>query len=134
MPRLSDISRPELVTETFTVHGEQVTVTFDRSKINLHWGRFAMDSDTLHEALAEVIQTWDIVNDDGTPFPPVAGNIEKVPLPVISALSEALRDSSVPSEAEGKNSSGPPSTQSVASTEPAATPQNGPAISSLPVS
>jgi hypothetical protein len=135
MPKLSSITRPTLVTETFDVHGEPVSVTFDRSKITMHWTRFMQeDENRLPEALAAVVHEWDITNDDGTAFDPTVENICELPLPVVNALCVALGDSKQPSEDERKNSLGPPSSQSVASTEQAEMSPNGPATSRSPVS
>jgi hypothetical protein len=78
MPRLSSLQRAELVTETFEIAGEQVTATFDKSEVTLHWAKFAQDPETMADALASVVVEWDIQEDDGTAFPPDADNIATV--------------------------------------------------------
>jgi hypothetical protein len=134
MPRLSSLQRAELVTETFEIAGEHVTATFDKSEVTLHWAKFAQDPETMADALASVVVEWDIQEDDGTAFPPDADNIARLPMPVIAELVKAMNRASQPSEAEGKNLSGPRSSASAASTEQTTASPNGPATSRLPVS
>jgi len=129
MPRLSSILRPELVTDTFDIGGEPVTVTWNKAHITLRWMHWVDDTDHLAAALAEVIHDWDVTNNDGDPFPPTADNLGLLPMTVINQLCVALSRSSTPADVEGKNSSGPSSSPPAASTQQAETSPNGPATS-----
>jgi len=111
MPALESLTRPKLVTVAFSHDGEVVTIRYDRNKLTtglLASVQEAEDARALAEMYATVIEAWDVTENDGSPFPPTADNLARLPLEVLRALGLAIRDS--PTSEEGKDSFGPSST------------------------
>ena len=87
----------------------------------------------MNAMLDDLILGWDVVNEDGTPFPKTEDNIGYLfALPDKGRIFQELVEAAVPSRAEGNASSERSSTQPQASTQPQGTPLNGPAPSVSP--
>jgi hypothetical protein len=138
MPSVSSIKRADVVAATVPFGDETVTVQFDRAKVTLNWAgrleqaRMASDSDQIAACFAEVIHTWDLVNDDGTPYPPTGPNIATLPSEAVNKIVNSIQEASAPGEAEGNASSVPSSTPPLVSVPPPQTPQNGQPTSPSP--
>jgi hypothetical protein len=115
-----------------------IEVTFDRNKVTPAWVTLAQqrdeDQDTLSlpKALADVLISWDVLNDDGTPFEPTPENIAVLSYPAQSDLLRRIMEAAVPSRAEGNASPEPSSIPPSGSEAPAVTPPNGQVTSALP--
>ena len=133
MPALGSLTSPKIVTVTFTYDDETVTISYDRNKMTTNLLSRVQESNdpaVIADVFAAVIHEWDVTEDDGSPFPPSAENLGKLPLAALKLLSEAIGNS--PPSEEGKDSSGPSSTQPGTFAEQARISQNGPGISSSP--
>lgn len=134
MPALSQITRPKLVTTQFGEESAMVTITFDRNKITQELFALIFESTEdprkTCELLGGVIEEWDLVNDDGTPYPPTRDNLTALPIAVMTSLVEAVGRSAVPSDDEKKGSSAPSNIPPLVSTPPPSSSQNGPVTSS----
>jgi len=113
--RVGDLTRPKPVTATVDLgDGDAITLTFDRNKVTPAWTQLASERDeqsdalSVPKALADVLLEWDVVNDDGTPFPPTVTNIAVLSYPAQKALLQQMLRAAVPSDAEGKDSPAPP--------------------------
>lgn len=137
MPELTQLNRVKPTTTVIDLgDGDQVRVTFDRNKITSAWqdeNQMREDSDShgLAKALASVILSWDVTENE-QPLASDAENIGRLSIPAQGALLRKILTSSVPASEEGNGSSEPSSTPSTASTEPQQTHQNGPAPSPSP--
>jgi hypothetical protein len=139
VPALSSLTRPKLVEKLIHIgDGDQVSITFDRNRITPAWVQAAQaderesDPFTVPKALAAVIISWDVTDDDGNVLPTDAETLAMFSVPAQGALLDQIMSAAFPSDAEGKGSSAPLSTPSSVSTEPAVTSPNGPAPSPLP--
>jgi hypothetical protein len=121
--------------------GDGVTVKFvyDRNKITDawmgEWERLETERNAplMNAMLADLILGWDVVNEDGTPFPMTEENIGYLfALPDKGRIFGELVQAAVPSRAEGNASSELSSTPQPGSTPPAPTPPNGPVPSVSP--
>ena len=129
----SQLRRPVVVAHTVTFgDGVDVTFQFDRNKITdawlQEWSRLEEERNTsaINEMLVDLVVSWDVVNDDGSPYPLTAEAIGFLfTLPDKGRLVQELMRASVPSESEGKASSVPGSTPSLDSVPLPQTPQNG---------
>lgn len=138
--RVSDLTRPKLVETTVDLgDGDAVTLTFDRNKVTPAWAAIAEQRDNAEDVLsvpktlADVLVSWDVTDDNDAPFPPTAENISVFSYPVQRDLLRRILEASVPSDAEGKSLSVPPSTQPLVSEVPRETFPNGLVTSTLPV-
>lgn len=136
----SQLRRPRVVSHTIDF-GDDVMVRFDYDRNKMtdvwmdEWTRLETEADTprLNEMLADLIVSWDVVNEDGSPFPMTAENIGYLfALPDKAHVFQELITASVPSRAEGNASSERSSMPPSDSTPPPQTPQNGPATLPLP--
>jgi hypothetical protein len=137
----SQLRRPIIVDHTVDF-GDDITVKFgfDRNKITdvwmREWVRLEQEPDAtskLNEMLADLITGWDVVNEDGSPYPMTAEAIGVLfSLPDKGRIFQELVEASAPSRAEGNVSSAPTSTQRSDFTEQVATPPNGTVTSPLP--
>lgn len=118
--------------------GDTISVVFNSNKITPAWMRDAeqrdndRDSLSLPKALAEVILSWDVTEDDGSEFPPTAENIAVLSYPAQSELLTSILGAAVPSSAEGNASANISSTPSTDSSNAQESPPNGQAPSPLP--
>lgn len=138
MPAIGSLKKPKLAVATVELDGETVEVSFDRNAVTFGWAADALhafqskDARAIATTLSQVIHSWDITEEDGTPYPPVAANVESLPAELLGLIMDSIEVASTPSRAEGNDSSGPTSTEPGISTEPAATSQNGTATSPSP--
>lgn len=137
--RVSDLTRQKPVSCTIELgDGDAIAVTFDRNRVTPAWVTLAQKRDeeqdtlALPKALTDVILTWDVTNDDGTPFDPSAENIAVLSYPAQSDLLKRIMEAAVPARAEGNASPVLSSTQQSNSTEQQQTHQNGQATSPSP--
>jgi len=120
--------------------GDTLNIVFDRNAVTPAWiaetDRQAKDEKdvfALAGALAAVIDSWDLFEDDGvTPVSPTKEEIGALSFGAVSSLIETLIAASSPSRAEGNASSEPSNMPLSASTEPPVTHQNGEGTSPLP--
>jgi hypothetical protein len=138
--RVSDLTRPKPRNADIDLgDGDTVHVVFDSNKVTPNWVAEAKTRDeaedvlSLPKCIAEVMISWDVTADDGSAYPPTAENIAVLSHPALSKLLLKILSSAMPSDAEGKASSEPPSTLSATSTDPAPTFQNGQPTSPSPV-
>lgn len=144
MPATPSQLRRPIIREHTVDFGDDVTVTFvfDRNKITdawmQEWIRLESEPDAtakLNEMLADLIISWDVVNEDGSPYPMNAGSFGALfSLPDKGRVFKELVTASVPSSEEGKASSAPTSTPPSDSTAQGTTPPNGTVGSPLPPS
>ena len=106
----SQLRRPILVDRTVDF-GDGVTVTFriDRNKITDAWFRqwqnleADMNVAAVNDMLADLIHSWDVVNDDGTPYPVSSANISDLfSVPDKGRLVEAFMEAVGAGERRGK--------------------------------
>lgn len=108
----SQLRRPIVVDHTIDFgDGATVLFRFDRNKITdawlQEWSRLEEDRNVsaINEVLADLIVSWDVQNEDGTPYPLTAEAIGFLfNLPDKSRIVQELMRASVPGEAEGKAS------------------------------
>jgi hypothetical protein len=120
--------------------GETLNIVFDRNAITPAWidhaQRQAEDEQNayaLAEALASVIHSWDLFEDDTvTPVPASRDEIGALSFDTVSALVRVLVQASSPSRAEGNASSKLSSTPVSGSGVLPAMPPNGAATSPSP--
>ncbi len=138
MPATPSQLRRQILVDRTIDFGDGVTVTFrfDRNKMTdafvKQWTQFETDKNTeaINSVLEGLIVSWDVVNDDGTPYPPTAENIGFLfTLVDKGRIVSDLLEASVPSRAEGNASSEPSSIPPSVFTEPQLTSPNGPAPS-----
>ena len=121
--------------------GDTLNIVFDRNEITPAWVEHAQrkanedaDAYALAFALAEVVQSWDLFEDDGvTPVATTGDEIGQLSFPTLADLTAAIVRSGTPSRAEGNATSERSSTPPADYTPPPGTPQNGPATSPSPV-
>jgi hypothetical protein len=118
--------------------GDSVHIVFDSNKITPAWVQEskereeARDALSLSKSLASVLISWDVTQDDGSPFPPTKENIAVLSYAAQSALTTKILEASLPSDAEGEVSSERSGSPLTDSSEPAPTHQNGAATSPSP--
>jgi hypothetical protein len=136
----SQLRRPIIIDHTVDF-GDDVTVTFryDRNKITDAWMREwnelerSQEGHSMNEMLVDLLHGWDVVNEDGTPYPLTVESLAYLfNLPDKMRLIGELVTASAPSDAEGKDLSAPTSTAPLVSTEPPPTLQNGTLTSPSP--
>lgn len=141
MPATPSQFRRPIIVDHAVEFGDGVAVTFrfDRNKITDAWMREwtrmeeAQDVNALNTALADLIESWDMVGDDGQPFPPTAENISYLfNLPDKAFVIGELMRASVPARAEGNASASTSATPATASTPSPVSPPNGLAPSPSP--
>ena len=130
--RVSDLTRTKPTTASVDLgDGDTIQLTFDRNKVTPAWVTVAQrrdeEQDTLSvpKALADVLLSWDVVNDDGTEFPPTPENIAVFSYPVQTRLLEMVLAAAVPTRAEGNASANTSATAAPDSTSSQVTHQNG---------
>jgi hypothetical protein len=133
MPAISQLRRPIIIQHSVDF-GDEVVIAFryDRTKITDAWLRRWTELETaenigaINSVLAELIEGWDVTDDEGAPFPPTAENIGFLfNLNDKGMLVRELMQASIPSRAEGNASSAPTSILPSASMEPPTMHQNG---------
>jgi hypothetical protein len=129
----SQFRRPIIVDHTVDF-GDDITITFrfDRNKITDAWLREwtrmedEKDVNALNVSLADLIDSWDMVGDDGAAFPPTVENISYLFTIADKAfVIGELMKASVPTRAEGNASANISATADTASTLSPASPPNG---------
>jgi hypothetical protein len=137
--RVSDLTRPKPTEATIDLgDGDTIVLTFDRNRVTPAWITLAARRDdekdtlSLPKALADVIMSWDVTDDNGAPFPPTPDNLAVFSYPAQRDLLTRIMQQAVPGEAEGKALSVPTSTVPSASTQPPPTSPNGQVTSQLP--
>lgn len=137
--RVSELTRVKPVNADIDLgDGDTIALTFDRNKVTPAWVTLAQKRDqdqdalSLPKALADVILSWDVTNDDETPFAPTPENIAVLSYPAQSDLLRRIMEQAVPSSAEGNASSERSATPPLDSTEPGMTHQNGAVTSPSP--
>ncbi len=131
------IRRPVIVNHTVDFgDGVSVKFVYDRNKITdawmNEWSALEEQADVskLNETMDDLILSWDVVNEDGSPFPKTAENIGYLfALPDKGRIFQELVTASTPTRAEGNVSPEPSNTPQSDSAPPQPTPQNGPAPS-----
>lgn len=130
--RVSELTRQKPVSATIDLgDGDAIQVTFDRNRVTPAWVTLASKRDeeqdtlSLPKALADVLLSWDVTNDDGSEFAPTAENIAVFSYPAQSDLLTRIMEAAVPSRAEGNASSERSSTPPSDSTPLPLTPPNG---------
>lgn len=117
------------------IQGETVTVQYHPARITPLWLESLNENDprSLAKALAEVISSWDVL-ENGQPLEPSEQVFASFPFPVLAAFSEAVAKAAAGSE-EGNVSSTSPASREPASTSPSSTAQNhsSPSTSRQPV-
>jgi hypothetical protein len=134
VPALSSLTRPKLVEKVIHIgDGDQVTIMFDRNRITPAWVASAQtdesesDPFTVPKALAQVIHSWDVTDDDGHPIEPSAETLGLFSVPAQGALLDQILSAAFPSSEEGNGSSNTSSTAATDSTSLPVSLQNGPA-------
>jgi hypothetical protein len=114
VPSRSHLTRPKPRNAQVDLgDGDVLNITFDANKITPAWLREAkvrddeQDSYSLPKALADVLLGWDVTEDDGSAFPPIAENIGQFSYPVQSELLTSILTAAVPASEEGNVSSAP---------------------------
>ena len=130
----SEIRRPKPTTAVIDLgDGDVLNIVFDRNKITPAWideadtaAKVNKDIYAVSAALALVIESWDLYEDDGvTLVPTTREEIGSLSFAAISAVMESMIEASAPSRAEGNALSEPHSIPPTDSTEQAPMPQNG---------
>lgn len=141
MPVPSQIRRAIVVDHTIDFGGVEVTFRFDRNKITDTWMNAwtALENEqatgAINIALADLIEDWDIRNEDGTPYPPTPENIGYLfSLSDKGRIVKELMTAGEPTRAEGEDSAATSSSAKPSSTVPPESPQNGlaPLLSQTP--
>lgn len=109
----SQLRRPVIVEHKVDFgDGVEVMFRYDRNKITDAWVREwtrheeEQNAGALNEVLGDLIEAWDVLNDDGTPCPITADMIgELLSYPDKIKVLQELMTASVPSRAEGNASS-----------------------------
>lgn len=135
--RVGELTRQKPVQATVDLgDGDTIELVFDRNRVTPAWASVADKNDdklmSPPAAIAAVTISWDVTNDDGSPFPPTADNIAVLSYPAQKALLRKIMEVAIPSDAEGKDSSGQPSMQSSDSRVPEPVHPNGLVTSPLP--
>ena len=139
--RASEISQrsPELADATISLRDGAVSfvVRFDKTKVTRHWVTSADNRDGVlgfYEALLEVITGWDLVNDDGTPYPLTVENLAALNLDLQDEQDVVLQimQAAQPSSEEGNASRHTSSTPPTSSGQQPASPLNGQQTSPSP--
>jgi len=132
---------PRLVTVPVTLRGVQaMTIVIDANKVTRRWAKEADgggDAYGLYAGLCEVIESWDVTNDDGTPFDVTVENLASLDLTIAddAAIVTQIVEGSVPSDAEGKASAHTSATPNTGYTKsPASLPNGQPTLPSPNVS
>lgn len=101
-----------------------VTVQYHPARITPLWLESLNESDarSLSRALADVISSWDVV-ENGQPVEPSEHAFARMPFPVLAKFSEAIAKAAAGSE-EGNASSTSPESRAPVSTSPSSTEQN----------
>ncbi len=131
--RVSELTRAKPVDATIDLgDGDVINLSFDRNKVTPAWVALAQKRDeeqdtlSLPKALEDVIVSWDVTNDDGSPFPPTAVNVAVLSYPAQSDLLRRIMEQAVPSRVEGNASPVPSSIPLSDSTVPQPISPNGP--------
>jgi hypothetical protein len=135
----NQVQRQKIVSHTVDF-GDGVTVdfSFDRNKITDawfdRWGQLEKErsSGALNVVLHDLLLGWDMVNDDGSPYPLTPENLRIFSIPDKGLIVEELMRAAVPQRAEGEGSSAISSTPSTPSMEQPASHPNGPQPSLSP--
>jgi hypothetical protein len=136
----NQLRRPILNTHTVTFgEGVDVTFTFNRNVLTDAWFREwrqleqQRDADALNVALDGLVHSWDVVNDDGSPYPKSVETFSELfTLPDKARIVEELMTAAVPTRAEGNASENISSTASTDSASLPVSPPNGLAPSPSP--
>ena len=102
--------RPREVTVDFG-DGDTLSITFDSNAITPAWMHRVeviqneMDSMLLSRQLADIILAWDLVEEDGSAFPPTAENLAVLAYPMQTALLGQIVQAAMPGSEEGNVSS-----------------------------
>lgn len=99
MPELSSFTSPKPLTVSVDINGEPVEFAFDVNAVTPRW----MESN-LVDGLAAAGVSWNLT-EDGQPLPLTKDNLERLPYPVLTQLTEKLIEASTPSSEEGNASS-----------------------------
>lgn len=118
----------ELVSESRTVQIGPVTVDYNPQALTVarveelaELDQSSVNVAHVRNVLGDLIVSWDLTDDDGTPLPPNAETLAKLPWAFLDLLATALITQLRPSRAEGNGSS--PSTNEPPSAGSAATNQ-----------
>jgi hypothetical protein len=131
MPARSSLKRPHPVEVVFEAEGETVTIVFDRNRITQGWakriqqGMESQDMEAAISGMLEVLQSWDVVEEDGSPTPLSAEVLSDLPLGVLANLNIAIAEAAMPSSEEGNGSSNTSSTPPTDSSSKLESPPNG---------
>lgn len=134
MPTRSQVHKPKLTQAVIDLGDDYtLTIVFDRNKITPAWidaadtaAKVDQNIYAVSGALAEVIESWDLYEDDGVTVVPITGEeIGALSFEALSVIMQSMIEASAPSSAEGNALSEPRSTQPGDSTEQLPTPPNG---------
>lgn len=139
----SHFRRPRVVNHTIDFFGSDVKFVYDSNKLRdswiNEWAAIEAQSDggKLNEMLDDLILSWDIVNDDGSPYPKSAETIgELFTIPDKSKILRDLMTAMNPTEDEKGGFQAPSPSPQSDSTEPTSTsqpqPSNGSQTSESP--
>ncbi len=137
MPEIKSLTRQEPTEAVLELGDDTLTIMFDANRITPRWMHDTLtrleDTDVMAtaEALATVIISWDVTDDD-QPFPPDADNIGLLSFKAVQQLYEVVCQAAAPSSAEGNASSPSASEQPSASDKTLSSSPNGSDGSSSP--
>lgn len=75
--RVSNVKQVRLASFKLEYLDDEALITYDRSKLTPRWFDEMLEL-PLRRMLPEVIVSWDLVNDDGTPFVPESTRIGEI--------------------------------------------------------
>ena len=125
MSRVRNIKQPKPVDLAFDVGGEMIAIVFDKNAMTPNWaqrisqGAANEDMLSVTKGLAEIIISWDLVDEQEQPVPPSAEVLGDLPFDFLIKLQERIAEASVPSSEEGNASSAPLSSPVPVSSVPA---------------
>ena len=113
--------RPREVVVDFG-EGDTLSITFDSNAITPAWMyrveviQNEMDSMLLSRQLADIILGWDLVEENGSEFPPTAENLAVLSYPMQTTLLGKIVEAAMPGSEEGNASMNISDTPTPAST------------------
>jgi hypothetical protein len=126
MPELSSFTRQRPLTVSVDVAGEPVEFVFDGNAVTPRW----METN-LVDGLALALLSWNLT-ENGQPLELSKENLDRMPYPVLTLLTERLIQAAAPASAEGNASRNISSTAATDSTSKPEPLLNGQETSQLP--
>jgi len=119
MPELGSFTRQRPLTVSVDIGGEPVEFVFDGNAVTPRW----MET-SLVEGLELALLSWNLT-ENGQPLPLSKGNLERLPYPVLTRLTEKLLEAATPASEEGNVSRSISSIPPADSISTPASPPNG---------